>query len=87
MPQFAVMDNKELARAEQLVADDQRADCIIAGSSTGVADDVCISFRETREFGGIEPGIHTRKNSKAARGWQCQIGFVAERRAVLLISA
>jgi hypothetical protein len=69
------MDNEELACAEQLVADDQRTDCIIAGTSTGVTDDVGISFYQTGEFGWIKTGIHIGEHREAASGWQARLAL------------
>jgi hypothetical protein len=48
--------------------------------------DVCVSLRQTSEFSRIKPGIHTGKHREAASGWKREIGFVAERCAVLPIS-
>jgi hypothetical protein len=57
---------------------DQRADGVVAGASTGVADNVSIPFLETSKFGGIEPRIHAGEDRKAAGGRQREAALVSE---------
>src|SRR2546425_2398401 len=64
-----VMNDKELIRAEQLVRDDQGAERVIAGASSGIANDVGISLRESGVLGRIQTGVHTRENRKVTRRW------------------
>jgi hypothetical protein len=45
-----VMNDEELTRAEQLVGDDQGAERVIAGASSGVANDVGISLSARRTW-------------------------------------
>ena len=69
---------KNSPRAQQFVADDQRADGVVAGASTGVADDVGIAFGQPGKFRGIESGVHASENGEAPAGRQCQFAFFAE---------
>src|SRR5680860_544716 len=57
-----VVDHEPLICTEQLVRNDQRADGVVAGASTGVADNVSIPFCEPGELGGIEPRIHASQD-------------------------
>jgi len=54
-----VMNNEEFPRAQQFVTDNQGTYGIVAGASTGIADDVGIPFGQTGEFCGVEPRVHT----------------------------
>ena len=47
-----VVDHEPLARAEQLVGDDQRADRVVARAAAGVADDVRVALVSPAYFAG-----------------------------------
>ena len=47
-----VMDDEPFPRAEQFVGNHERADGIVAGRSSGVADDIGVALDETGEFSG-----------------------------------
>jgi hypothetical protein len=66
-----VMDDEPLARAEQFVGKHERADGIVAGRSSGVADDLGVALDETGEFSGVETGVHATKAGEVPRkAWQ-----------------
>src|SRR5262249_36424070 len=63
----------------------QRADGIVAGPPTGVADHVGVTFLEAGEFGWIEPRVHASQNREAASGRQGKLALVAEIAGIGLI--
>ena len=52
MPQSVWWIDEPLARAEQLVGDDQRADRVVAGAAAGVADDVGVALASPANLAG-----------------------------------
>ena len=80
-----VMDNEEFFCAEQLVADDERTDGVVAGAAAGVADDVGVSFGKAGVFGGVEAGVHAGEDGEAAGGRESEFGFFAEGAGVGLV--
>ena len=54
-----VMDDQHLARAQQVLGDDQGSKSI-GGAAAGVADHVGVALLQPQEARGIEPGIHAR---------------------------
>ena len=64
-----MVNDEKLPRAEQLVGDDQGAEGIIAGASSGVANDVGIAFREPRVLGRVQTGVHAGQNREVTRRW------------------
>src|SRR5207245_9932259 len=81
-----LVTDEELIRAEQLVGDDTRAERVVAGASSGIANHVGISLRESGVLGRIQTGVHTRENRKVTRRWYCQLALRAKRRRVARIS-
>ena len=69
---------KNSLRAEQFVADDQGTDGVVAGASTGIADDVGIAFGQSGEFCGIEAGVHAGENGETAGGRDSEFALFAE---------
>ncbi len=61
-----VVDDEEFFGAEELVADDQRADGVVAGAAAGVANDVSVAFGEAGVFGGVKAGVHAGEDGEAA---------------------
>ena len=49
LPAIGVVNDEELARAEQLVREDQRSESVRAGSAAGVSDDVCVTLFEAHD--------------------------------------
>ena len=49
-----VVDDEEFARAEQPVRDDQRADGVITGAATSVADYVRVALLEAEDAVGVD---------------------------------
>jgi len=82
---IGVVNDEEFAGAEQFVADDERADGVVAGSTAGVADDVGVAFGEACILGGIETSVHAGENGEAAGGRQSEFALLTEIGAVNLI--
>src|SRR5665254_18943 len=80
-----MVDYEPLIGAEQLVRDNKRADGIIAGATTGIANHVRIAFCQTRELRWIEARIHAGQDGKPASGWQSEPAFITELFYVALI--
>src|SRR5439155_11284345 len=77
-----VVNDEELIRTEQLVGDDQGAERVVAGASSGIANDVSIALRESGVLGRIQTGVHARENRKMTGWWYCQLALHAKRRSV-----
>src|SRR5262245_20431867 len=73
-----VMDHKPLVRAEQLVGDNKRADGIIAGPTTSIADHVRITLRQASKFGGVESCMHAGQYCKMASRRHGETALVTE---------
>src|SRR5690348_7099234 len=73
-----VMDHEPLVRAEQLVGDNKRADGIIAGPTTRIADHVRITLCQTSKPGWIEPCIHAGQGGKLSSGRHSETALVTE---------
>ena len=69
-----VMDHDDLARAEQLLGDDQRAEGV-TGEAPGIADDVRIAFLEAKRPRGNESGVHAGDDRDLPRGRQRQFAL------------
>src|SRR5580698_5889997 len=79
------MDNEKLTRAQQLVADNERTHRIVAGSASGIADNVGISFGKAGELGWIQTCIHAGENGESARGRSSKFVLLPEGSAVPLV--
>src|SRR5258708_37770823 len=82
---IGVVNDEEFAGAEQFVADDERADGVVAGSAAGAADDGGVAFGEACILGGIETSVQASENGAAAGGRESQIALLTEIGAVNLI--
>src|SRR6267378_2151006 len=82
---IGMVNDEKFAGAEKFIADDQRANGIVAGPAAGVADNVGIAFGEAGVLGGIEARVHAGEDGKAARGRESEFAFFTEAGAVLLI--
>ena len=80
-----MVDDEKFARAQQFVADHQRADGIVAGAASGVADHVRVALGEAGVLGGIKPGVHAGKNRKATGRREGQLAFFSEVGGILAI--
>ena len=68
---LAVMDDEPFARAEQFVGNHERADGIVAGRSSGVADDMGVALGESGESSGVETGVRQTKDGEVPqKAWQ-----------------
>jgi hypothetical protein len=72
---ICVVDDEELLCAKKFAADGQRADGIVAGASTGVANHVGVARGQASEFCGIEARIHQIKMAKRCAGIQAPWTF------------
>src|SRR5882724_8194834 len=82
---IGMVNDEEFAGAKKFIADDQRADGVVAGPAAGVADNMGIAFGEAGELGGIEERVHASENGEAARWRDSEFAFFTEAGAVLLI--
>src|ERR1035437_9130508 len=85
-PAVCVVDDKELPRAQQLVADHKGADGIVACSNARIADHMSIAFCKPRVLGRVKTRVHARQHGKASRWWQGKFALVTEVTAVILVS-
>src|SRR5260370_31197402 len=82
---IGVVNDEEFAGAKKLVTDYQGPDGVVAGSPSGVADDVSVAFGQAGVFGGIKARVHARENGEAARGRQSAFALLTAIGAVFLI--
>src|SRR5208283_1554716 len=75
---LGVMNDEELPRAEQFVADDEGSNGVVAGAPAGIADDVGIAFSQTGELRGIKARVHTSEDGKAPAGRHREFALLAE---------
>ena len=61
-PAAGVADNEDLVRSEELLADDERADRVVAREPARVSDDVGVTGPEPESLLDVEPSVHARKN-------------------------
>ena len=61
------MNNEPLPGAEQVMGDDERADRIVAGAASRIADNVRVALHQTGEFCRVETSVHAGKNGELAR--------------------
>src|SRR5712691_2611207 len=73
-----VMNNEPLARAQQLIRDDQRPYRVIAGPAARVPDDMGVSFREPCISGRLQSRVHAGENRKLAGRRQGQLALVTK---------
>ena len=72
------MDHEPLVSAEQLVGDYKRADGIIAGPPTSIADYVRIALCQTSKLSWVETCIHAGQDGKMASGRHGETALVTE---------
>jgi hypothetical protein len=72
---ICVVDDEELLCAKKFAADGQRADGIVAGASSGVANHVGVALGQASEFCGIEARIDQIKMAKRRAGIQAPWTF------------
>ena len=76
-PAVRVVDEDDLAGAEQPLADRQRPDLVVGHDAAGVADDVRLAVVQAEEAVDVEPGVHAgddgdvlRRAAGAAGPWK-----------------
>ena len=55
--------------AEELLADDERADDVIGHEAAGVADDVRVARPQAERLLDVEAGVHARDDGERRRGF------------------
>src|SRR6516225_4744580 len=73
-----VMDYKPLACAEKLVADQKRANSVIAGAATGIANHCASPSARPANFAGSSRASMQVRNREAPRGWHGEPAFSAK---------
>ena len=51
---IGVVNDEELSRSEELVADNERTDGVVRGATTSITYDMCITFGKASVLGGVE---------------------------------
>src|SRR5215212_1015125 len=64
-PAPRVRDHDDLPRAEELLADDERADRVLGCEPAGVSDDVGLADAEPERVLDIDPRVHARQDREA----------------------
>src|SRR5699024_8327969 len=72
-----VVDEDDLAGAEEALTDDERADLVLGDHPSGVADDVGIALLQSEQAEGVEPRVHARDDGDATRGRHGQVALGA----------
>src|SRR5262249_2134486 len=80
-----MVDHEPLVSSEQLVRDNERANCIIGCTAAGISDDVGIPLRKARIFCRMEPRIHASENREAPSRRQCKLALVTEVAGVFFV--
>ena len=75
-PAAGVLDDDDLFRAEEVLADHERADGVVGGKATGVPDDVRVAGPKTEHILDRQPGIHAGKDRQASARRQRKDGAV-----------
>src|SRR5262249_31797681 len=73
-----VMDHEPLVGAEQLMGDNKRADGIIAGPTTSIADHVRIALCQASKLSWVKPCIHAGQDGKMPSGRHGETALVTE---------
>ena len=60
-----VRDHDDLARPQELLAHDQRADRVLGGERAGVPDDVRVADPQPERVLDVDPGVHARQDREA----------------------
>jgi hypothetical protein len=59
-PAVGVVDEDDLAGAQQALGDRERADLVVGDDAAGVADDVRLALVQAEDAVDVEPGVHAR---------------------------
>ena len=84
-PAVRVVDDEPLVRPEQLVRDHERANCVVARATAGVADHVGVTLAQPGVLRRIEAGIHAREDCEATGRWKRERALLAEVGGVALV--
>ena len=66
-PAIRVVDEDDLASAEQSLRDGQRPDDVVRDNSTRIADDVRVALAQPEQSVGVEPRVHARHDRDMPR--------------------
>jgi hypothetical protein len=72
---IGVMNDDDFAGTEQLVRNRQRSQRI-GGTAASIANDVCVTFRESERFCRIDPRIHANEHGNLAARRHRQVALV-----------
>ena len=64
-PAAGVTDDEDLVRSEELLADDERPDRIVARLPTGVSNDVGVPGPEPESLLDVQPSVHARQDRES----------------------
>ena len=73
-----VMNDEPFSGAEELVRNDERADCVIARPSARVTNDVGVAFAEARVLCRVQARIHARQNREPPSRREGQAALLAK---------
>src|ERR1019366_7207279 len=75
-PAVGVVDDDELLRVEQVMRNDQRAQCVLRGNAAGIADHVGVSGMQSEAAFKQDSGIHACQDRQAAPGTDGKVSEV-----------
>jgi len=79
-----MMENKNFARSEEMLRDDERAKGF-GSTSAGVADDMRATFRKAQRSSGVDAGIHASDYCNLLGRGKSEGSFVAKVGNILVI--
>ena len=66
-PAARVADDDDLLGAQELLADDQRADRVVGRDPARIPDDVGVTGAQAERFAHVEPGVHAGQDRQATQ--------------------
>ena len=67
-PAAGVLDDDDLLGAEEVLADDQRADRVVGREAAGVADDVGVAAAQAEDVLDRQPRVHAGEDGELPAG-------------------
>src|SRR3954447_23199573 len=75
-PAVGVVDQDDLAGAEQTLADRQAAETVLRDHTSRIADHVGVALAEAEQPVGVEARVHARDDGQVLGGWQGEVPLV-----------